>query len=86
MINCFDGMAVTWTAGTSPNAKLVNSMLDKAARRLRSHEHPIVHSDRGGHYRWPGWIQRMRAAGLRRSMSAKTTPRTTLPARDSLAG
>lgn len=64
-------MAVTWAIGTSPNARLVNSMLDAAISGLREGERPILHSDRGGHYRWPGWIQRMRAAGLRRSMSAK---------------
>ena len=71
IIDCFDGMAVTWAIGTSPNARLVNSMLDAAISGLREGERPILHSDRGGHYRWPGWIQRMRAAGLRRSMSAK---------------
>lgn len=26
---------------------------------------------RGGHYRWPGWIERIERAGLRRSMSRK---------------
>ena len=71
IIDCFDGMAVTWTIGTSPNARLVNSMLDAAISGLREGERPVLHSDRGGHYRWPGWIQRMRMAGLRRSMSAK---------------
>ena len=30
-----------------------------------------VHSDRGCHYRWSGWIQRMDEAGLTRSMSKK---------------
>ena len=29
------------------------------------------YSDRGCHYRWPGWIQRMKEAGLTRSMSKK---------------
>lgn len=71
IIDCFDGMAVTWSIGTSPNARLVNSMLDAAISKLREGEHPILHSDRGGHYRWPGWIRRTEAAGLRRSMSAK---------------
>jgi len=28
-------------------------------------------TDRGCHYRWPGWILRMEAAGLQRSMSRK---------------
>ena len=63
IIDCFDGMAVTWTIGTSPNARLVNSMLDAAISGLREGERPVLHSDRGGHYRWPGWIQRMRVAG-----------------------
>jgi len=34
-------------------------------------EKPIVHSDRGGHYRWPGWLSRVGRASLIRSMSRK---------------
>ena len=55
----------------APNANLVNSMLDAAISTLSEGEAPIVHSDRGGHYRWPGWIERMDNAGLTRSMSKK---------------
>lgn len=57
-IDCFDGMAVTRALGTSPSARLVNSILDAAISQLREGERPILHSDRGGHYRWPSWIQR----------------------------
>lgn len=32
---------------------------------------PILHSDRGCHYRWPGWIEQMNNAKLTRSMSKK---------------
>lgn len=71
IIDCFDGLAVSWTIGTAPTADLANTMLDEAISFLNEDEHPIVHSDRGGHYRWPGWIQRMDAAGLTRSMSKK---------------
>ena len=71
IVDCFDGMAVSWTIGTSPNAELANTMLDTAISGLAEDEHPIVHSDRGGHYRWPGWIERMDEAGLTRSMSKK---------------
>jgi putative transposase len=71
IIDCFDGMAVSWTIGTSPDADLVNTMLDDAISNLSGGEHPIVHSDRGSHYRWPGWISRMENAGLTRSMSMK---------------
>lgn len=71
VIDCFDGLPVSWTIGTSPDAELANTMLDCAIGTLNPDEHPVVHSDRGCHYRWPGWIERMEAAGLIRSMSKK---------------
>lgn len=71
IIDCFDGMVVSWTIGTSPDAELVNTMLDEAICNLTDGERPIVHSDRGSHYRWPGWISRMENAELTRSMSKK---------------
>jgi putative transposase len=71
IIYCFDGLPVSWTIGTSPDAKLVNVMLDEAISMLNQNEHPIIHSDRGCHYRWPGWIERMEQANLKRSMSKK---------------
>jgi len=58
VIDYFDGLPVAWTIGTSPNAELVNTMLDTAITTLKNGERPIVHSDRGAHYRWPGWIER----------------------------
>ena len=64
-------MPVSWTIGTSPNAELANPMLKNAIATLKSNEKPIVHSDRGCHYRWPGWIQIMEEASLTRSMSRK---------------
>jgi len=36
------------------DASLVNTMLDNAIQLLAPDEKPIVHSDRGAHYRWPG--------------------------------
>ena len=51
IIDCFDGLAVSWTIGTRPDAELVNTMLDNAIGILQDGETPIVHSDRGGHYR-----------------------------------
>ena len=46
-------------------------MLDTAILSLTDGEHPIVHSDRGAHYRWPGWLSRMSDACMIRSMSKK---------------
>ncbi len=71
IIDCFDGMAISWSIGISPSADLVNTMLDHAISNLKDGEHLIIHSDRGAHYRWPGWINRMNEAGLTRSMSKK---------------
>lgn len=71
IIDCYDGLPVCWKIGESPNAELVNSMLDDAVKILSNDEKPIIHSDRGCHYRWPGWIERMDKFGLIRSMSRK---------------
>ena len=71
IIDCFDGMVISWSIGTSPNATLVNSMLDKAIAQLPPNEYPVIHSDRGCHYRWPEWICKTKQAGLTRSMSRK---------------
>jgi transposase InsO family protein len=72
MIDCFDGMVVSWSIGTRPDADLVNTMLDAAIESVTaSSDRPVVHSDRGGHYRWPGWLSRIADAKLVRSMSRK---------------
>ena len=72
MIDCFDGLVVSWTIGTRPDSDLVNTMLDAAIETVAGCEHrPIIHSDRGAHYRWPGWLSRIHNAKLIRSMSRK---------------
>lgn len=72
LIDCFDGLVVSWTIGTRPDAELVNTMLDAGIETVASSDkRPVIHSDRGAHYRWPGWLSRMREARLVRSMSRK---------------
>ena len=72
MIDCFDGLVISWSIGTRPDAKLVNTMLDAAIETVAKCDgRPVVHSDRGAHYRWPGWLTRMGDAKLVRSMSRK---------------
>lgn len=72
IIDCFDGLVVSWTIGTRADADLVNTMLDEAIVKVKtSASRPIVHSDRGAHYRWPGWLSRIATANLVRSMSRK---------------
>jgi putative transposase len=71
IVDCFDGLLPCWTISTKPDSNLVNTMLNNAIALLKNHEHPIIHSDRGCHYRWSGWIERMDKARLTRSMSKK---------------
>ena len=71
VIDCHDGMPVAWTIGTRPDAELANRMLREACSTLGDGERPVIHSDRGCHYRWPGWIGICEEHGLTRSMSAK---------------
>lgn len=71
LVDCFDGFLPGWTISTTPDSVLVNTMLDQAIAHLPEGDRPLIHSDRGCHYRWPGWIERMEKAGLERSMSKK---------------
>jgi putative transposase len=74
IIDCFDGMVISWAIVTKPDAGLTNTMLDAALEIIADSEVlPIIHSDRGGHYRWPGWLERVNAAGIIRSMSRKAS-------------
>jgi transposase InsO family protein/transposase-like protein len=72
IIDCFDGLVISWSIGSHPDAELVNTMLDAAIETVAAgNARPIVHSDRGAHYRWPGWLSRIGDAKLVRSMSRK---------------
>ena len=71
ILDCFDGKLVSWSIGEHPTAKLANSSLIGACKTLKEGERPVSHSDRGGHYRWPGWIGICEKYGLVRSMSKK---------------
>ena len=68
LIDCFDGLVVSWTIGTHPDANLVNTMLDTTIETVATSKNkPIIHSDRGAHYCWPGWLSRVHNAKLTRS-------------------
>ena len=70
-VDCHDGKIVAYTAGSGPNAGLADRMLVKAVETLPEGAHPLVHSDRGCHCRWPGWLTLMDRYGLTRSTGAK---------------
>lgn len=71
VIDLFDGRPVAWSIGLRPDAALANSSLEAACATLRDGERPWCHSDRGCHYRWPGWKAICERHGVVRSMSRK---------------
>ena len=71
ILDCFDGGLPAWSIGTGPNAELANSSLEAACGTLSKGQRPVAHSDRGCHYRWPGWIATCEKNRLTRSMSKK---------------
>ena len=71
IIDCFDGKVVQWSISNQPDAEMTTSMLESAINTLVEGETPVIHSDRGSHYHWPGWINLIEKAGLIRSMSKK---------------
>ncbi|MCR1809495.1 IS3 family transposase [Haploplasma modicum] len=71
IIDCYEGYVVSWTTSTTPNANLANKMLLNGIKKLNNNEKPIIHNDRGCHYRWPEWINITKNNGLIRSMSKK---------------
>ncbi|MFI3313172.1 MAG: IS3 family transposase [Eubacteriales bacterium] len=71
ILDCFDEQITSWTSGCHPTAELANSMLADAVINLPEGAHPIIHSDRGGHYRWLKWVEITEQAGLTRSISRK---------------
>ena len=71
VMDLFDGRVVAWRHSAHPDAELANSTLEAAVATLAEGEAPLIHSDRGAHYRWPGWVAICERAGLTRSMSRK---------------
>lgn len=71
IVDCFDGMPLSWPVSTSPDAGMASLPLPGACRWLGEGDHPKIHSDRGCHCRWPGWIRICDEDGLVRSMSRK---------------
>ena len=73
VLDCFDGAIVSWAVSRSPDAEMANSMLRAALGTIGKKDRGflIMHSDCGCHYRWPGWLDICRKAGIQRSMSRK---------------
>ncbi|KXB64171.1 DDE-type integrase/transposase/recombinase [Olsenella sp. DNF00959] len=70
-VGLFDSRPAAWSAGTSPSAWLAESSPRAARATLSPGEAPVVHTDRGCHYRWPGRKSACAEHGPARPMSRK---------------
>lgn len=71
VIDCFDGMVVSWKTSDRPSGKLATDTLEGAIATLSPGQSVICHSDRGLHYRTHKWIELCEEHGVVRSMSKK---------------
>lgn len=71
IIDCFDGMVVSWRTSQHPTGSLATDMLEDALATLPSKHSVVCHSDRGIHYRTHAWIDLCEEHGITRSMSKK---------------
>ncbi len=72
ILDCWDGYLPAWAISTRPDERLANRMLKQAITSLPEGCNPVIHSDRGAHYRWPEWISICDRAGLQQSRSKKS--------------
>lgn len=54
ILDCFDGKSVLWSIGWRPTADFANRALLAACEDKSTGDRPILLSDWGAHYRWPG--------------------------------
>lgn len=71
VVDCADGVVVSWTLALRPTTAMVVDMLERAASTLQEGQKPIVHTDRGCQYSAREYKQAMARHGFVRSMSAK---------------
>ena len=64
----------------------MDGITDDALVTLRENVRPVIHSNIGSHYGWPGWLDRISASGLKKSMCAKVGRRITQRVKASSGG
>ena len=71
VLDLYNGEIVAWQTSERPDFAMIQNMLEKALRRLRPHEAPMLHSDQGWAYQMEPYRRKLAARGLRQSMSRK---------------
>lgn len=71
VLDLYNGEIIAFQMGTRPIFNLVEGMLEKAFRRLKPQDRPLLHTDQGWHYRHPRYRRLVVKQRILRSMSRK---------------
>ena len=71
ILDMFNGEIISYSISSSPNLRMVTSMLNKAFRKYDNLDGLIFHSDQGWHYQHMRYQQMLKAKGIIQSMSRK---------------
>jgi len=71
VMDLYNGEIVAYQTSSRPVFAMVTTMLDKAFRRLRPGDTPLLHSDQGWQYQQPAYRQLLADRSVTQSMSRK---------------
>ena len=71
ILDMFNGEIISYSISSSPDLKMVTSMLSKAFRKYDNLDGLIFHSDQGWHYQHMRYQQMLKDKGIIQSMSRK---------------
>ena len=71
ILDLYNREIVSFTVDKHPHAQLIPNMIQKAFKKLKSHEQPMIHSDQGWQYQMRGYQQALKQRGITQSMSRK---------------
>ena len=71
IMDLYNGEIVSYHIQQRPSFDMVKSMLNKAIKKLKPHEKPLLHSDQGWQYQMFFYQEKLKTSGLTQSMSRK---------------
>ncbi|MFJ7726281.1 IS3 family transposase [Neobacillus sp. NPDC097160] len=71
VLDLYNGEIIAYNVEKRPVYPLVSKMLDKAFKRLKDCDTPILHSDQGWHYQMKQYQHALKEHGITQSMSRK---------------
>jgi len=71
VLDLYNGEIISYAITDHPQMNMVEQMLQKAFKKLKPKDKPMLHSDQGWHYRMASYQQTLKQKGIIQSMSRK---------------